>query len=167
MKSLLRASFALSILLFLAVVAASQTGQYTVQIVAAPTQTEAEETVSQLKAKGVDAYVLKSFVSGKGTYYRVRVGAFRNANEARKYGETLKQKGVVPDFFIAPYEAPKESGSPEKPVAKTAAIPDKPETTKPEPAVKNAAKVKKDPATVPAKNPPATARANPAPKNPD
>lgn len=166
MKLLHRASFALSILLFLTVSAASQTGKFTIQIVAAPTQTEAEETVNQLKAKGVDAYVLKSFVPGKGTFYRVRTGTFPNMNEARKFGESLKQKGILPEFYVAPFEAPKESGSPEKPAAKPAAAPNKPEPAKSEPAVKSSARENKEPATVAVSNPPATEPAKPAAKEP-
>ncbi|MDX2042101.1 MAG: SPOR domain-containing protein [Acidobacteriota bacterium] len=154
MKLFLRASFALSILLSLTIFAVSQSGKYTIQIVAAPTQTEAEETANLLKAKGVDAYVLKSFLPGKGTFYRVRAGSFSNANEARQYGESLKQKGIVPEFFIAPFEAPKNPGSPEKPANKTLALPDKPEAVKSEPA-QNTAKPKKEPPAVVANNSPA------------
>lgn len=165
MKLLLRASFALSISLFLAIVAASQSGKFTIQIVAAPTQIEADETVNQLKAKGVDAYVLKSFLPGKGTFYRVRAGSFSNANDARKYGETLKQKGVVPEFFIAPFEAPKEGSSPEKNATKTLALPDKPEASKPDSA-KNSSKSKKEAMTAAVNNPPATEPVKPATKEP-
>lgn len=144
-----RASFALSILLFLTITSAAQSGKFTVQIVAAPNQTEAEETAKQLRAQGVSAYVLKSQVPGKGTFYRVRAGSFANANEARKYGESLKQQGVVPEFFIAPYEAPRESGSAEKSPVKPSVVPDRIEA-KIEPAPKESSK--KEPSKEAAKN---------------
>lgn len=106
MKLIHRASFALSALLFLAIIVAAQSGKFTVQIVAASSQAEAETTVKELKAKGIEAYILKSQLPDKGTFYRVRAGTFTNASDARKYGETLKQQGIVPGFFIAPYERP-------------------------------------------------------------
>jgi len=166
MKLSLRASFALCVLLFLAIVGASQTGKFTIQIVAAQSQTEAEEMVSLLKANGVDAYVLKSVILGKGTFYRVRTGKFPSANEARKYGESLKQKGIVPEFFIAPYEAPKPDDSPSKPVDQTLSAPDNLEAGKTEPAVKKSGKAKKEPATVAANTNPAPEPAKPAAKEP-
>lgn len=106
MRLIYRASLALSALLFLTIFAAAQSGKFTVQIVAVPSQAEAEVTIRELKANGIEAYVLKSQVPGKGTFYRVRAGIFSNASDARKYGETLKQQNIVPEFFIAPYERP-------------------------------------------------------------
>lgn len=164
MKLSLRASFALSILFSLAIVAASQTGKFTIQIVAAQSQTEAEELVSLLKANGVEAYVLKSVILGKGTFYRVRTGTFSNPNEARRYGESLKQKGVVPEFFVAPYEAPKAGSSPAAPVDQTLSAPDNLEAAKTEPAVKKTGKAKKEPAAVAANTNPAPESAKPAAK---
>ncbi len=166
MKLYLRASFALCILLFLTIFAASQTGKFTIQIVAAQSPTEAEEMVSLLKANGIEAYVLKSVILGKGTFYRVRAGKFSNANEARKYGEGLKQKGIVPEFFVAPYEAPKPGDSPAKPVDQTLSAPDNLEAGKTEPAVKKSGKAKKEPAVVAANTNPAPEPAKPAAKEP-
>ncbi|MBS1790937.1 MAG: SPOR domain-containing protein [Acidobacteria bacterium] len=112
MKLIHRASFALSLLLFFAIVASAQSGKFTVQIVAAPSQAEADATIKELKGKGIDAYILKSQVPGKGTFYRVRAGSFANASDARKYGETLKQQGIVSEFFIAAYERPSPMPAP-------------------------------------------------------
>lgn len=133
MRLIHRASLALFALFFLTIFGAAQSGKFTVQIVAAPSQAEAEATVKELKIKGIEAYILKSQVPGKGTFYRVRAGLFSNASDARKYGETLKQQSIVPEFFIAPYERPaaaalptpakEETASPAKPAVKTAAAP--------------------------------------------
>lgn len=101
-------SLSLFILLSFPTFAAAQAGTYTVQLEAAQTQAEADEKVAQLKAKGVEAYILKSQVKGKGLFYRVRVGMFPNATEARKFGASLKQQGLVPEFIIAPFERAKE-----------------------------------------------------------
>ncbi len=131
----------LFILLSLTTFAVAQSVPYTVQLEAAQTQAEADEKVAKLKAKGIEAYILKSEVRKRGTFYRVRVGMFPNAREARKFGTSLKQQGLVPDFFIAPFERTTE----EVAVAKN--------ISKPTPATpKESAKptVKIEPATKPA-----------------
>jgi len=86
----------------------AQGAGYTVQFGAAPTKEAAEEMVSRLKAKDVSAYIVKSFIPGKGTFYRVRAGVFSSQNEARRFGANLQQRGVVSEFFIAAYEKPNE-----------------------------------------------------------
>ena len=126
--------------------------RYTVQLGAAPTQAEADEKVKQFKAKGVEAYILKSQVPGKGTFFRVRVGMFPNANEARLFGVSLQKQGVVRDFFIAPFERSKEE---------VAAI-GKPESSKPEVRkldVKPTPMANKPPAANPPATPPMTKEA--------
>lgn len=108
MRLIHRAAFSAFILLFFSVFAAAQAGRFTVQLEAAQTQAEADEKVKQLKTKGVEAYILKSQVPGKGTFFRIRVGMFPNANEARQFGASMQKQGKVRDFFIAPFERPKE-----------------------------------------------------------
>jgi len=98
----------LLVLFLLTGFAAAQANQYTVQLVAFPALETAQERVKELKAQGLDAYIIKSEVSGKGTFFRVRVGKFPNQNEARKYGASLQTRGLVPAYFIASYEAPEE-----------------------------------------------------------
>ncbi|MCI0663595.1 MAG: SPOR domain-containing protein [Acidobacteria bacterium] len=88
--------------------AAAQANQYTVQLVAFPALETAQDRVRELKAQGLDAYIIRSEVAGKGTFFRVRVGKFPNQNEARKYGASLQTRGVVPQYFIASYEPPQE-----------------------------------------------------------
>jgi len=88
--------------------AAAQGVNYSVQFEAAPTKEEAEEKVRQLKAKNVSAYIVKSLVPGKGTFYRVRAGNFSNQNEAKKFGANLQQRGVISEFFVTTYEKPNE-----------------------------------------------------------
>lgn len=132
MRFINRASVALFILFSLSITVAAQSGRFTVQLEAAPTQADAEQRVKDLKAKNIEAYILKSQVPGKGTFYRVRVGMFPNANEARQFGASLKQQGLIPDFFIAPFERPKdEVASSAKPSAAKQPVP---------PAIKEPAK---------------------------
>jgi len=103
-----RASLLTFLLLLFSLPTAAQAVRYTVQLEAAPTQAEADEKVKQLKNKGVEAYILKSQVPGKGTFFRVRVGMFPNANEARQYGADLQRQGLVREYFVAPFEQTKE-----------------------------------------------------------
>jgi CHAT domain-containing protein/Flp pilus assembly protein TadD len=87
-------------------VLASRKSPYTIQFEASPVLETAQEKVKGLKAQGIDAYIVKSEVKGKGTYFRVRAGNFRTQTEALKYGADLRGKGAVNEFFIARYEPP-------------------------------------------------------------
>jgi hypothetical protein len=87
-------------------IATAQTNRFTVQLEAAPTVEAAQERVKQFQAQGLDAYIVRSQVPGKGTFYRIRVGMFSNQAEARKYGADLQKQGIVSEFFIAAYERP-------------------------------------------------------------
>lgn len=122
-------------LIGMAGLAAAQGTRFTVQLEAAATPEAAQEKVKQLKAKGVAAYVVKSQVPGKGTFYRVRAGNFPGQAEARKYGSDLQKQGVVAEFFIAAYEKPQAEvtpppivagNKPAKPAAPVAEIPKQP-----------------------------------------
>ncbi len=56
------------------------------------------DDAGKLKAKlallGMEANVQPADVPGKGTYYRVRLGPYRNADEANKANATLKQNQI-------------------------------------------------------------------------
>ncbi len=106
MRFIYRGFFSLFIASVSVGLAGAQAVKYTVQLEAASTKEAADEKVKQFEAQNVQAYIVKSFVLGKGTFYRVRVGIFPNQNEARKFGADLQRRGVVSDFFIAPYEKP-------------------------------------------------------------
>ncbi len=88
--------------------ALAQGASYTVQFGASPSKEEAEEKVRQLKTKDVQAYIVKSFVPGKGTFYRVRAGLFSGQAEAKRFGNYLQQRGVISEFFVTTYEKPTE-----------------------------------------------------------
>jgi hypothetical protein len=171
-KSTSLAVISLVILLCFSEIATAQTNRFTVQLEAAPTVDAAQERVKQLKAQGLDAYVVKSQVPGKGTFYRIRVGMFSNQADARKYGADLQKQGIVSEFFIAPYERPQGdlmqlattiAGAPAKPatsppvktqpaeVAKVESL-SKPVVTEPEAPASNGPNTG---LTAPLKNPPA------------
>jgi CHAT domain-containing protein len=84
----------------------SRPNPYTVQFEATPAFETAQERVKRLKARGVDAYIVKSSVKGKGDFFRVRAGNFPSIAEANKYGADLQEKGVIAEFFVARYEPP-------------------------------------------------------------
>ena len=86
--------------------ASSRANPYTIQFEAAPELETAQDKVKELKARGVDAYIVKSGVKGKGTFFRVRAGNFRTLVEAQKYGAGLKDKGAVSEYFVTRYEPP-------------------------------------------------------------
>lgn len=79
---------------------------YTVQVEATPALETANEKVKGLRTRGVDAYIVKSSVKGKGDFFRVRAGNFPSIAEANKYGAELKEKGVITEFFVARYQPP-------------------------------------------------------------
>jgi SPOR domain len=106
MRLLHRLLFSLALVLMLFGPAAAQSATYTVQFKAAPSREEAEEEVRQLKARNISAYIVKSVVSGKGVFYRVRAGVFSNQSDAKKFGANLQQRGLIPEFFVTTYEKP-------------------------------------------------------------
>jgi CHAT domain-containing protein len=89
-----------------AVLDSAQENPYTVQLEATPEFETAQEKVKGLRTRGLNAYVVKSEVKGKGTFFRLRSGNFRTQAEAQKYGADLQEKGVVSDFFVTRYEPP-------------------------------------------------------------
>jgi hypothetical protein len=139
-RSTILAFLSLIVLLCFSGTATAQSNRFTVQLEAAASVDAAQEKVKGLKAQGLDAYIVKSQVPGKGTFYRVRVGSFANQAEARKYGADLQKQGIVSEFFIAPYERPLADFI--QPAPTTASAPVKSVTTSPvkEPA-KEVAKV--------------------------
>ncbi|MBO0719386.1 MAG: CHAT domain-containing protein [Blastocatellia bacterium] len=90
----------------------SPVNPFTVQFEAAPAIELAEEKVKTLSAQGVDAYIVKSSVKGKGDFYRVRAGNFPSIAAAQKYGDELQKRGVVSEYFVARYEPPLNSPPP-------------------------------------------------------
>jgi CHAT domain-containing protein/Tfp pilus assembly protein PilF len=92
----------------LRIASSAQTTGYTLQLEATPALETAQETVKRLWTQGVDAYIIKSSVKGKGTFFRVRVGNFPSLAEANKYGADLQEKKSANDLFVARYEPPQE-----------------------------------------------------------
>ena len=64
---------------------------FAVQVASLQDSTKAKDLVSTLKRKGYSAYSVKVRIPEKGTYYRVRVGHFKNRHEAGQILAKLRQ----------------------------------------------------------------------------
>src|SRR5215470_16284289 len=104
-----RSIFSMAVVLMLVGLAIAQGSGYAVQFGAFAVKEEAEARVSDLRAKDVAAYIVKSSIPGKGVFYRVRAGFYTNQNQAKKFGASLVERGVVSEYFITAYERPNET----------------------------------------------------------
>jgi SPOR domain len=164
-KSGLTLVFSLFVLLGINGHAAAQSTRYTVQLEATQTLEIALEKVKGFKGQGLDAYIVKIDVQGKGTFYRIRVGNFPSQADARKYATDLQRLGFSSDFFIATYEPPQgdlteaaptrgvAAPAASKPAAPPANTP--PVKEQPKEDVKQPAPSANTPAAAPATAPPA------------
>ncbi|MDQ3010276.1 MAG: SPOR domain-containing protein [Acidobacteriota bacterium] len=84
----------------------TQTRSFAIQVASAISEDGASAAIEELKEKGVEAYLVKSEVPGKGIRYRVRVGKFPNQQSAKSTGEKLTANGTIQEFAIMAYEPP-------------------------------------------------------------
>lgn len=75
-------------------------GNMTLQVASFNDQAQANDRVARLKSAGVDARVVRADIPGKGTWYRVQIGAARTREEATNFGNQLKAKGVLSEFIV-------------------------------------------------------------------
>jgi len=71
--------------------------KYTLQLSSFQDRAEADAFLSSLKAQGYQAHVTEATVSGKGTFYRVRMGTYKSieaANDAKAEFERASKKSV-------------------------------------------------------------------------
>lgn len=83
----------------------AQSRSFAIQIASAENESEAEAIISDLKTKGVEAYLVKSEVPGKGTRYRVRIGKFATMPSAQTAANKLVNAGSIKEFAVMPYES--------------------------------------------------------------
>jgi sporulation related protein len=81
------------------------TDPFTLQVAAYLKTEHAEKYVKQLKDLGLDAYWTVA-QGAKRKWYQVRLSHFPDKSAARAYGESLKAKGIIDDFYVANYERP-------------------------------------------------------------
>ena len=70
-----------------------------------PESEYAHRYVALLKKHGLDAYWTQA-VSANKKWYQVRISHFADKQSARHYGESLKTKGIIDDFYVANYRRP-------------------------------------------------------------
>ena len=66
---------------------------------------DAKRYVKQLTDNGMDAYWTRASGGGKN-WYQVRISHFKTKSEAKAFGETLKTRGVIDDYYVANYNRP-------------------------------------------------------------
>ena len=81
------------------------TDPYTLQVAAYLKIEHAEKYVEQLKQMDLDAYWTKA-QGAKSKWYQVRLSHFADKASARTYGDRLKVKGIIDDFYVANYQRP-------------------------------------------------------------
>jgi DedD protein len=75
-------------------------GGWTVQLSAHQAEAEALARQKGFLSKGIQAYIVKATIAGKGTWYRVRVGQFSTKQGAQQYAEALAAKEGITPFVI-------------------------------------------------------------------
>ena len=92
--------------LLLASGAWAQNRLFTLQIASEPSEAEARAIIADLKTKGIEAYLVKAEVPGKGTRYRVRIGKFWSQAEAKKVADRAIGQNLIKEFIVTLYETP-------------------------------------------------------------
>jgi hypothetical protein len=81
------------------------TDPFTLQVAAYLKPAYAKTYVEKLKKQGLDAY-WREAISAKKKWYQVRVSHFPDKKSARDFGEALKAKGIIDDYYVANFIAP-------------------------------------------------------------
>ena len=76
-------------------------GKFTIQISSHQSEDEAKKAASELYKSGYKlAYYMEAEVPGKGTWYRVGIGFFKQKNSAETFAEMLKKQGKIASYLI-------------------------------------------------------------------
>jgi cell division septation protein DedD len=81
---------------------AGHEGGYQLQVSSFRTAAEANQFSDQLRARGHKAYVQEAHVTGRGTWFRVRVGPFASQHAAASYRIGFESKEHVVPFIVPP-----------------------------------------------------------------
>jgi hypothetical protein len=82
------------------------TDPFTLQVAAYLKPGYAKTYVEKLKKQGLDAY-WREAISANKKWYQVRVSHFPDKKSARDFGESLKTKGIIDDYYVANFIVPK------------------------------------------------------------
>jgi hypothetical protein len=83
------------------------TDPFTLQVAAYLKPGHAKTFVETLKKQGLDAY-WREAISANKKWYQVRISHFPDKKAARDFGESLKTKGIIDDYFVANFVAPRK-----------------------------------------------------------
>ncbi len=78
------------------------TDPFTIQVAAYLSSQEAQGFVDKLKKQKLDAFWTKA-TSANRTWYQVKISHFLTKAQAQRYGQDLKSKGIIDDFYVANY----------------------------------------------------------------
>jgi cell division septation protein DedD len=81
---------------------AGHEGGYQLQVSSFRAQPDAQGFADQLRARGHKAYVAEAHVTGRGTWFRVRVGPFPTQRAAAQYRTAFEAREHVVPFIVAP-----------------------------------------------------------------
>jgi hypothetical protein len=87
-------------------VASAQGRSFTIQVESAISEAEARSSVAKLRAQGLEAYWVKTTITGIGVRYRVRIGRFQNQAQAKAKADQLVAAGAIKEFIVSVYDAP-------------------------------------------------------------
>ncbi|MBN1962557.1 MAG: SPOR domain-containing protein [Deltaproteobacteria bacterium] len=77
----------------------AQPGEFTVQVSSFQTIEEAKAYAASLERKGYRPFVISSKINGKGTWYRVRMGRFKDVEKA-KDAKALLARADIPAWIL-------------------------------------------------------------------
>src|SRR5499426_2336823 len=129
-RSIVEKTIPLLIAIAISVPVAPAQGRYfTIQVESVISEDEARSSVAKLRAQGLEAYSVKTTISGIGVRYRVRIGRYQNQAQAKAKADQLIGAGAIKEFIVTLYDAP-PSDPPEPDVSRSAISPPKtPERT--------------------------------------
>ncbi len=78
---------------------------YTVQVAAFKERTEAEALAGRLTQKGYPAFLVSEDVPGKGLWYRVRIGHYREKEQARQMANRVSKNEKMSGFVAIEMKA--------------------------------------------------------------
>ena len=80
-------------------------GAVSLQAMSSPNEDEANRYAEKLTRAGIPAYVVAANIEGRGRWFRVRVGRFATAEEAKKHSAEYRQRaraaGINLDFIVS------------------------------------------------------------------
>ncbi|MGD8366608.1 MAG: SPOR domain-containing protein [Desulfobacterales bacterium] len=88
--------------------AAETAGRFTIQVAAYLKAEQAQRYAEELKRNGLEAYWTESSGDQK-KWYQVRISRFEDKAAARAFGDEIKARGLIEDYYIANYTPPQSS----------------------------------------------------------